>query len=48
MDPVGKVVNLHKKALLLAYFTVGYNILEGVASIVVGWFTGSVALGQSS
>lgn len=44
MDPVGKLVNLHKKALLLAYFTVGYNILEGVASIVVGWFTGSVAL----
>jgi len=36
--------NLHKKALFLSYFTVGYNILEGVCSIFFGTVTGSVAL----
>ena len=30
--------------LLLSYFTVGYNILEGIVSIVIGSLTGSVAL----
>jgi cation diffusion facilitator family transporter len=35
---------LHKKALLLSYFTVGYNILEGIASISAGLFAGSIAL----
>ena len=35
---------LHKKALLLSYFTVGYNILEGVASIAAGLLAGSIAL----
>ncbi len=35
---------LHKKALLLSYFTVGYNVLEGIASILAGLFTGSIAL----
>jgi divalent metal cation (Fe/Co/Zn/Cd) transporter len=35
---------LHKKALLLSYFTVGYNILEGIASIVAGLLAGSIAL----
>ncbi|MFH1638563.1 MAG: cation transporter [Candidatus Woesearchaeota archaeon] len=34
----------HKKALLLSYFTVGYNILEGVASVFAGLLAGSVAL----
>jgi cation diffusion facilitator family transporter len=35
---------LHKKALLLSYFTVGYNIVEGVVSIFAGFLAGSVAL----
>jgi len=35
---------LNRKALLLSYITVGYNILEGVASIIAGAFTGSIAL----
>ena len=34
----------HKKALTLSYFTVGYNILEGIASIIAGSLAGSVAL----
>ena len=34
----------HRKALLLSYFTVGYNVLEGGASIVAGSFSGSIAL----
>ncbi len=35
---------LHKKALGLSYFTVGYNILEGIISILAGSFAGSIAL----
>lgn len=35
---------LHKKALLLSYFTVGYNILEGIVSIFAGLLAGSIAL----
>ncbi len=35
---------LHKKALLLSYFTVGYNILEGIASVLAGSLAGSIAL----
>lgn len=35
---------LYKKALYLEYFTVGYNILEGVLSILAGWLAGSIAL----
>lgn len=35
---------LHKKALLLSYFTVGYNILEGLVSIFAGLLAGSIAL----
>lgn len=35
---------LHGRALLLSYFTVGYNVLEGVASIAAGALAGSVAL----
>lgn len=30
--------------LLLSYFTVGYNVLEGIISVIVGSLTGSVAL----
>lgn len=37
MDP-------HKKALYLEYFTVGYNVLEGLASVVAGALAGSIAL----
>lgn len=35
---------LSQKALLLSYFTVGYNIIEGVVSIVAGTTAGSIAL----
>jgi len=35
---------LHKKALLLSYFTVIYNIIEGILSIFVGASTGSISL----
>ncbi len=34
----------HKKALWLSYFTVGYNVLEGLASIFFGLGAGSFAL----
>lgn len=34
----------HKKALLLSYFTVGYNVLEGIASLIAGFLAGSIAL----
>ena len=35
---------LHKRALLLSYLTVVYNILEGVVSIITGIVAGSIAL----
>lgn len=35
---------LHKRALLLSYFTVGYNILEGLVSVFAGLLAGSIAL----
>lgn len=35
---------LNRKALILSYITVGYNILEGAASIIAGAFAGSIAL----
>jgi divalent metal cation (Fe/Co/Zn/Cd) transporter len=35
---------LHKKALSLSYFTVGYNIIEGVVSILAASLSGSIAL----
>lgn len=38
------MAELHKKALYLEYFTVGYNILEGVFSIIAGYLAGSIAL----
>ncbi len=37
-------LKLHKRALFLSYFTVGYNIIEGIISIIVGLFAGSPAL----
>jgi cation diffusion facilitator family transporter len=36
--------NLHKRALSLSYFTVAYNIAEGIASIAAGFWAGSIAL----
>jgi cation diffusion facilitator family transporter len=36
--------NLQQRALFLSYFTVGYNILEGILSILAGSFAGSIAL----
>ena len=38
------MANLNKRALVLSYFTVGYNVLEGVVSIVAGSLAGSIAL----
>ena len=35
---------LHRKALSLSYFTVGYNIIEGIVSILAGVLAGSIAL----
>ena len=35
---------LYKKALSLSYFTVGYNISEGVVSIAAGLLADSIAL----
>lgn len=35
---------LYRRALLLEYFTVGYNVLEGVLSILAGLLAGSIAL----
>jgi cation diffusion facilitator family transporter len=35
---------LHRRALFLSYFTVGYNFLEGLASIFAGLLAGSIAL----
>ena len=38
-------MDLNRKALLLSYFTVGYNILEGIVSIFAGILAGgSIAL----
>lgn len=35
---------LHRRALALSYFTVGYNIVEGILSIFAGALAGSIAL----
>lgn len=43
-DEVLGVMNLYRKALLLSYLTVGYNILEGVLSIFAGVLAGSIGL----
>jgi cation diffusion facilitator family transporter len=41
---IGMNVDLHKKALWLSYFTVAYNIAEGLLSIIFGLLAGSIAL----
>ncbi|MFQ5570034.1 MAG: cation diffusion facilitator family transporter [Rhodothermales bacterium] len=38
------VLHLGDRARRLSYFTVGYNVLEGAASIIAGTLAGSVAL----
>ena len=35
---------LRRRVLRLSYFTVGYNVLEGILSVAAGLFAGSVAL----
>lgn len=35
---------LYRKALLLSYFTVGYNIIEFIVAIIAGILSGSIAL----
>jgi cation diffusion facilitator family transporter len=37
-------LRLNRKALLLSYFTVAYNIVEGVLSVFAGALAGSIAL----
>jgi len=37
-------LSLHKKALFLSYFTVGYNLLEGLVSVLAGVLAKSTAL----
>jgi cation diffusion facilitator family transporter len=36
--------SLKRRALLLSYLTVGYNIIEGVVSLAAGYLAGSIAL----
>lgn len=38
------VSKLHRRALRLSYFTVGYNLLEGAVSVFAGLLAGSIAL----
>ena len=38
------IAPLRRRALLLSYFTVTYNVLEGIISVAAGYFTGSTAL----
>ena len=35
---------MRQKALYLEYFTVGWNVLEGVIAIIAGILAGSIAL----
>ena len=39
-----KIDALYKRGLKLEYFTVGYNFLEAIASIIFGGIAGSIAL----
>ena len=41
---MSEAVTLNRRALRLSYFTVGYNLLEGAASVAAGAAAGSVAL----
>lgn len=44
MNTENNKANLNKKALILSYITVGYNLAEGLLSIIFGLVSGSVAL----
>lgn len=37
-------LNLKKRAINLAYFTIIYNLLEGLLSIIAGWMAGNISL----
>ena len=37
-------IELHKKASKLAYFTVSYNVIEGIVSVIAGTAVGSISL----
>ena len=39
-----QISKLHRKALLLSYFSVGYNIIEFIVSLIAGILSGSIAL----
>jgi len=38
------IASLHRRALLLSYFTVGYNVLEALVSLLAGYLANSIAL----
>jgi divalent metal cation (Fe/Co/Zn/Cd) transporter len=38
------IASLHRRALLLSYFTVGYNLLEALVSLLAGYLANSIAL----
>jgi divalent metal cation (Fe/Co/Zn/Cd) transporter len=38
------MTNLHRKALRLSYFTIGYNVVECILAMVAGSLAGSIAL----
>jgi cation diffusion facilitator family transporter len=42
--PLARKEKLHRRGLRLEYFTVGWNVVEGVVAIVAGLIAGSVAL----
>ena len=42
--PIERRVALHRRALWLEYFTVGWNVVEAVVAIGAGIIAGSVAL----
>lgn len=44
MNQKSKNADKFRLGLLLSYITVGYNVIEGVASVILGSITGSVAL----
>ena len=36
--------DLNRRALALSYLTVGYNVVEGLVSVIAGALAGSIAL----
>ncbi len=43
-EEVNKQSPFYKKALFLEYLTIGWNVFEGVASMILGFIIGSVSL----